>query len=355
VRASGASHALTDLRVCFDRILPRDLRRLATDPLPSGPAAARSLGSPRAAIFLRKRWPNGSTLRVSFLEGTASQHAIVKRFAPQWGDHANLKFDFGFDPGAEIRIAFRRGDGAWSYIGTDCADIPRDQPTMNLGWQDEGVVLHEFGHAIGLVHEHQNPQGGIKWNRPVVIRALSGPPNNWDPDTIEHNMFEKYSVDQVRSTELDRVSIMMYSFPAEWTLDGFSTPENEVLSEKDKQFIGSGVAYPKTARPTEPQRLSVDGTETRAEIGQPGEEDLFQFSVTAPGRYVVQTSGQTDVFMTLYGPNSQTALIAQDDDSGPGLNARIVEKLGPGTYFVQVRHFNRHGGKGAYGVSVSSK
>jgi len=348
------SHVLTDPRVCFDRILPRDLRRLQTD-VPGGPVAVRSPAGSRAAIVLRKRWPNGSTLRVSFLEGSASQQAIVTRFAPQWSEFGNLKFEFGFDPGAEIRIAFDRRDGAWSYIGTDCADIPRDQPTMNLGWQDEGVVLHEFGHAIGLIHEHQNPLGGIKWNRPAVIRALSGPPNNWDLDTIERNMFQKYSVDQVNSTELDPRSIMMYSFPAEWTLDGFSTPSNDILSDKDKTFIGSGVAYPKTAQPAGPVRLTVDGAETKAEIGQPGEEDLFQFSVTAPGRYIVSTSGQTDVFMTLYGPNSQTALIEQDDDSGPGLNAKIVEKLAPGTYYVQVRHYNRTGGQGEYAVSVKSK
>jgi Bacterial pre-peptidase C-terminal domain/Astacin (Peptidase family M12A) len=350
------SPAVTSPRVCFDRILPRDLRRLAIEPLPAAPVALQNpLGTPRAAIFLKKRWPNGSTLRVRFLEGSASQQAIVQRFAPQWSNYANLKLDFGSDPAAEIRVTFKASDGAWSYIGTDCADIPRDQPTMNLGWQDEGVVLHEFGHTIGLIHEHQNPVGGIKWNRPAVIRALSGPPNNWDLDTIERNMFQRYSVDLVKSTTLDPRSIMMYSFPAEWTLDGFSTRENDVLSDQDKEFIGSGVAYPKTAQPVEPTKLSVNGAETKAEIGKPGEEDLFQFSVTTPGRYAIQTTGQTDVFMTLYGPNSQTALIDQDDDSGPGLNASIVEKLGPGTYFVQVRHYNRHGGKGAYGISVSSK
>ena len=50
---------------------------------------------------------------------------------------------------------------------------------MNYGWltpesaQDEvrRVVLHEFGHALGLIHEHQNPKGGgIEWNRDAVQR-----------------------------------------------------------------------------------------------------------------------------------------------------------------------------------------
>lgn len=99
-------------------------------------------------------------------------------------------------PDAEIRIDFQ-DDGAWSYIGTDCKDIPLNQSTMNFGWQDEGVVLHEFGHAIGLIHEHQNPLGGIKWNKPNVYRDLGGPPNLWPKETVDHNMFATYAVEQI--------------------------------------------------------------------------------------------------------------------------------------------------------------
>jgi hypothetical protein len=42
-------------------------------------------------------------------------------------------------------------------------------------------VIHEFGHALGLIHEHQNPSGGIQWNKPVVCRYYEGPPNNRTP------------------------------------------------------------------------------------------------------------------------------------------------------------------------------
>ena len=43
---------------------------------------------------------------------------------------------------------------------------------MNLGFLDGGTAAHEFGHAIGLGHEHQNPAGGIEWNEEVVLRDL---------------------------------------------------------------------------------------------------------------------------------------------------------------------------------------
>jgi hypothetical protein len=38
-----------------------------------------------------------------------------------------------------------------------------------------------------LQHEHQNPSGGIQWNREAVIADLSGPPNNWKIEMIENN------------------------------------------------------------------------------------------------------------------------------------------------------------------------
>lgn len=37
------------------------------------------------------------------------------------------------------------------------------------------LVPHEFGHAVGLIHEHQNPEGGVPWSRDAVVADLSGP------------------------------------------------------------------------------------------------------------------------------------------------------------------------------------
>jgi hypothetical protein len=57
--------------------------------------------------------------------------------------------------------------------------------------------------------------------------------------------------------------------------------------------------------------------------------------------------------MSLYGPDSQTKLIAEDDDSGTDRNAKIVTDLATGTYYVQVRHYNSAGGTGSYRIKVS--
>jgi len=201
-----------NVRICHDRLLPRDqilMRPQPTIDTGSGPA--------RAVFLFNKMWINGSKLSVRFMGGNAAQRALAEEQANWWTQYANLTFDFNNAPDAEIRVAFNSSDGAWSYIGTDCQSIPLDQPTMNLGFIDGGTAGHEFGHAIGLAHEHQNPSGGIEWIEEVVIRDLSGPPNFWTEAQIRHNVLEKYAVDHIRGTQFDPNSIMLYFFPGSWS------------------------------------------------------------------------------------------------------------------------------------------
>ena len=332
-------------KMCFDKILPRDLNR---------PHRALAMGDPaRAIIVIRKMWPNGSTLGVRFMGGTQEQQALAQEQAGWWSDHANLKFEFNDAADSQIRISFDPSDGAWSYVGTDCLSIPKNQATMNLGFQDGGTSAHEFGHAIGLGHEHQNPQGGIEWNEDVVIRDLAGPPNFWTPEQTRHNVIRKYSTDQIRGTEFDADSIMLYAFPGSWTQSGQGTHANEVISQLDKAFIASELAYPRDDIPEPVDLPVIDTAGTPSSIGQPGEEDMFKFTATTADRYTVETSGQTDVVMKLFGPGSTTDLIAEDDDGGAGWNSKIVADLSPGDYFVQIRHYNTTNGTGDYFIKVS--
>lgn len=304
-------------------------------PSPAGALTAR------LAAIRAKQWVNGSTLKVKFMGGTASQQSLVKQYAVEWSLHANLKFVFVQDSDAEIRIAFNENDGAWSYLGTDCLEIPRDQPTMNLGWLDQAVILHEFGHAIACIHEHQNPTGGIQWNKEKVYADLGGPPNFWDRETVDNNIFAKYSIDQINSTQVDPKSIMMYFFPPSWTTDGFHTEQNEALSGQDKSFIASSVMYPKAPSPVEPNSITISTIHEKvSSISRPGEVDTYQLNITEEGTYTVQTHGNTDCLMFLFGPGSKTKLVARDDDGGTDRNAMIIQPLQPGVYWVLVRHYS---------------
>lgn len=333
-----------DHHFCTDRVLPSEQMRFQS--------TVRRNGRTSAIMPIGKVWMNGSTLRVRFMGGTSAQQAKAKEQALWWTQFANLTFEFNNAPDAEIRIAFDPSDGAWSYIGTDNRSIPLNQPTMNLGFMDGGTAAHEFGHAIGMAHEHQNPAGGIEWNEATVIQSLKGPPNNWDEATIRHNVLRKYQADQIRGTDFDPDSIMLYFFPGSWVKSGVGTHANEVLSAVDKAYIASAQAYPKT-KPTvlDAVELKVNAARrTAARIGEAGEEDLFRFDVKEGGNHVIDTKGPTDVVMRLFGPDSHTNVIAEDDDSGTGTNARIIASLVPGQYYAQVRHYNRAEGKGDYTV-----
>src|SRR5688572_27421306 len=139
--------------VCIDVDLPPELQveaaELAIEENPSNLPIFRSRAgmgvapSPlHLALITGKKWKNGRTLHVRFLEGRQEVKDKVKEKALQWCQFANIKLEFDDSPNAEIRIAFK-SDGSWSYVGTDNLVIPKDKPTMNFGWFTPGTPDEE--------------------------------------------------------------------------------------------------------------------------------------------------------------------------------------------------------------------
>ena len=205
------------------------------------------LAKPRAVGVKANYWQPGQTIRIKFISGSQAQKGWVIKGFDTWAEIVNLNFVYVTSGPSEIRVKFDAQDGSWSYIGTDNKSIPNNQPTMNIGWLGLDVALHEIGHALGMAHEQQSPASTICWNKPQVIKDLSGPPNNWDTATIEANVFAQMTSAQAESTLFDPNSIMEYSIPGPWTCNGVGIPGGKVLSTLDKQFIGA--KYPKPNQP----------------------------------------------------------------------------------------------------------
>jgi hypothetical protein len=218
----------------------------------------------RGAILNVAFWGRGSTLRVGFKGGSQALRQRVRDIAMLWISEtgANLRFEFwtasDVDPsGAEIRVSFVQDGRSWSHLGRFARGIPAGDATMNLGWLTEvlpdadahAVVLHEFGHALGMIHEHLSPIGNIDWNRERVTADLTA--QGWSDTDVENNMFQAFDHHEVFATDLDPFSIMMYHIPPEWTRDGFTAPWNTSLTLLDKKLIRAAYGARAGAQPLE--------------------------------------------------------------------------------------------------------
>jgi hypothetical protein len=174
---------------------------------------------------------------------------------------ANLIFNFGtvstlsdckLDGTEDIRISFRE-QGYWSFLGTDSLTVA-DKEGASFSLQQLGddllplsladarsVTLHNFGHAIGLEHQHQNPQG--KCEAEYDKRAIQ----EWQSKS---NISTLISSNDLRAIDgfdpaiaYDSKSIMHYSLPATLFKRGKQshcwTEGNSVLSEGDKRVAAA--------------------------------------------------------------------------------------------------------------------
>ena len=113
-----------------------------------------------------------------------------------------------------------------------------------------GTVLHEFGHALGLKHERQNPRVAIKWDKEEVYDDLGGPPNNWRRLRVDGNVFDKLKDDSLNYSRFDPRSVTGYTIRSNWTTDGFSTSPGSDLSPFDISSIGDWYPFGGAQRPS---------------------------------------------------------------------------------------------------------
>lgn len=196
--------------------------------------------------------PNKGVLRVRFVGGTDADASMVITFVQAFYGliPMGIKFQFlnYFDPNpSDIRV--QTGSPlSWSMLGRTAEMCP-GQVTMRINmhpeipdlWQRARAVqrdvLHEFGHALGMIHEHQRLDSGIIWDDAALLRRFHG-----DAQLVHKNYGP---MEDVRSRWLpyDPLSIMHYSVHCSDTLNLLEpTRYNQVLSRRDWQFLM--MAYP---------------------------------------------------------------------------------------------------------------
>lgn len=213
--------------------------------------------SPLAAVTDRV-WNPGQVLRVRFMGGSTALRARVRAFADEWRPHANVDFTYVADNAtADIRIAFVEGDGSWSYIGRDATLIDANASTMNFGWFKDDTddievrrtTVHEFGHALGMIHEHQSPVADIPWDVPKVY-AWYSKNMQWDKAKVDANVLTKSDAATTNYSAYDPTSIMQYPVPASLTTNGMEIGMNTQLSSMDKAAVREWYPFPVMATGT---------------------------------------------------------------------------------------------------------
>lgn len=229
---------MRQINACIDMLLSPEQRELANT------CAVRENGANWRPGAPTRFWQPGRALRIRFLDGAASLQDRVWEAAAGWLAHVNLSFVRHDDAGAEIRISFTPG-ATWSHIGTDALIVPQDQPTANFGWlrpstKDKDlrpVVLHLFGHVLGLAHEHQSPPAGIPWDRGAVYRYYASLPAPWTPQQVDEHLFEACNHTISQYPEFDPQSIMTLPIPDAFTLGSFAAGWVPELSAADAEFV----------------------------------------------------------------------------------------------------------------------
>lgn len=197
-----------------------------------------------AAALKDRVWKGKSELRVRFLGGSKFLRDQVRHYAQFWSNYGNIQFVFVESAPSDIRVSFNPNGTSWSYIGNGAKNVDESDPTMNFGWFDENTaevkfrrtILHEFGHALGLIHEHQSPAAGISWNKQAVYQYYKEH-FEWNKNVVNDNIIQKYAERRTQRTTYDPNSIMNYPIPKKFTTDGTSIEWNTNLSKMDKAFV----------------------------------------------------------------------------------------------------------------------
>ena len=215
-----------------------------------------TLPGTRGVAVTDKLWESGDTIRIKFLNGTLAEQQSVQLYADIWLQYANLVFQYvAINEYADVKIGFDMDSRylAWSTIGTDCRQIPQNEPSLNFVDLEyyliedvdfaRGEILRGFGHILGLGFEHQNPTSPVVFNDKALNQLMSY--HGLSADDVNNHILPYYTINQTNYTAYDRTSIMVLALTIRMLVNpSEATNPNNSLSSTDIAFISNLYPYP---------------------------------------------------------------------------------------------------------------
>lgn len=196
-----------------------------------------------------------------FIENEAGAETVTKAVEDAmktWSARSNLKFELTDQkPLADIRLLITaQTASSSSAIGSEALDLKKFPDfSMQIGCGGgvslddiKRTALHEFGHALGLVHEHFNPTVKFPWVTGVDLATLIAAKYSVTRAEAKANYLDPIEAGKCHATTFDESSIMTYEIPAQFldpTADPkYATKKNSAISLLDEKLVAQLYGQP---------------------------------------------------------------------------------------------------------------
>ena len=213
---------------------------------------------------------------------------------------------------SNISVSFMEYDGHWSFVGNDSTFYAQTAHSMNLDPTAKNfglaVVLHEFGHAIGLEHDHQHPNRYFEFYEGELAS---------DPDLIDFDYKNQLlTFDNNLGTILgpyDPLSIMHYPMKSSWVdflgtakkiknyMENITDDETEIvaallttknsISAKDAEFVRL-LYKDRISLETFIKISLIDDEKKSIEFTVEGQSELVEIEVKSPLIFILRKLSQ---------------------------------------------------------------
>jgi hypothetical protein len=201
-------------------------------------------------------WDVGSSLYITFINGSKQLHQKVMQIGNEWSKYANIKFVERETGESNIRIIFNDTGLVKTAVGVMNNMIPQDEPTCFIDTSNiqsatlfKSIILHTFGHLMGMQHENVVPLNGRKWNYFALDKYAIR--NKWTEFEKNRRIIYLYSTSVSNSLIADRRSVMYYTPKEDWVNEKAS-PVNDSLSMMDKTIAELSYPYHRVKDPAKP-------------------------------------------------------------------------------------------------------